>query len=161
MPATELSDLGDALDLPCLRIPLRGKNYIVLPCSGRAWLKLQEINNRATAVLAEQGDPDAEVDTGVTEVEMFQLALGATYDELMAEVSMPEVKHAAMTAYYWQLGNEELAVALWESPMGKARPAAPARRRATGSSTRSARTTTASRTTTTSPRKSQPRKRAN
>lgn len=160
MPTIDLTDLSDALDLPKLRIPLRGKVYIVLPCSGKAWLQLQDINNRASEALAESGDPKAEFKTGVTEDEMFKLALGDTYDELMAEVSVAEIRHAAMTAYYWQLGDEAVAVAVWESA-GKAPEPVPApRRRRTSNSTRSAPTRTASRTTTTSPRKSQPKRPA-
>lgn len=142
-----LSDLRESLDAPVLTLPIGGKTYIVKACSAAVWLQLQEINDRTAKALeaAKAAGEDGEsVDSGVSELDLMKMSLGATYDTMVnsGDVTMPEMKHAGITAYYWQLGQRTVAEAVWES-VGKA--PAPTTKAPAKSSTR---TSTASATTT-------------
>lgn len=159
-----LTDLRDLLTPPTLKLPIGGTVYTVPECSAATWLRFQEVNNRAADKIAEDDDTKATLDDvgdGMSETEMIQLALGDAYQQMLSGGVRPsELRHAGITAYYWQLGNEDVAVAMWEA-VGKA-PAAqtpPPPDPSTSTTTPEATSSTASPTTTTSrPRK--PREKA-
>lgn len=100
-----LDDLRTFLDQPTLTLPVGGKKYTVRPCKADVWLKLQEIARRAD-------DPDSD-EPKVPDMELFKLALGDLFDQLLPVVTGPELKHIGTTAYLWQLGSTELAARFW------------------------------------------------
>lgn len=138
-----LTDLRDMLDAPTLKLPIGGKTYVVQACTADAWLRLQEINDRITAKAKTSEDgTDVATATGVSELEMFKMALGDTFAEMITgQVTAVELKHAGVTAYYWQLGNEAVAEAMWQSAGKAPAPSKPARQSSTRTSTAGATTT--------------------
>ncbi|HJQ00079.1 MAG TPA: hypothetical protein VJ851_00635 [Jatrophihabitans sp.] len=140
-----LSDLREMLDAPVLKLPIGGKTYTVAAADAETWLRLQDIHNRSADLVA--GRPaaasrNADAVTGLTEIDMYRLALGPTFDQLVAaKISGPELKHAGLTAYFWQIGEEKVAELMWESA-GKAQPARRRSSRSTTSTSTGAATTT-------------------
>lgn len=139
-----LSDLREMLDAPVLKLPIGGKTYAVQAADAETWLRLQDIHNRSADLVA--GRPasasrSADAVTGLSEIDMYRLALGDVFDKLVvAKVSGPELKHAGLTAYFWQIGEQDVAEAMWESA-GKA-PARPRSRRGSTTSTSTGAATT-------------------
>lgn len=154
-----LTDLRDMLTAPTLTLPIGGQAFVVQECPAETWLRLQEVNDRATAKVTEDGDTSAtleDVGGGMSETEMVKLALGDTYQQMIAGGVRPsELRHAGITAYYWQLGNESVAAAMWESAGKAPAPTKTAPTSSTPKRTRREKSSMASPTTTTSrPRKS-------
>lgn len=121
----DLSDLSEFLDVPVLTLPVHGKKYVVKSASGEDWLRLQAIeDDRATS--------------SVSAMDMFKLALGPTFDELVkAGLSKPEIEYCGTTAFFWQMGREDMAEAFWRSG-GKAVAAKTPRKTSTPRTTRPA-----------------------
>ncbi|MDQ1738106.1 MAG: hypothetical protein QOH56_4357 [Pseudonocardiales bacterium] len=125
-----LADLREFIDSPKLTLPIGGRSYNVGPVTAQVWLRLQEIQARAAKVIEDAAklsdDPDAvlaasdtEIDE-ISELDLIKLALGDAFDVMVrGGVTGPELKHAGVTAYYWQLGQESVAEAIWISA-GKA-----------------------------------------
>jgi len=67
------------------------------------------------------GDVNAAVEQdGTSETDLYRRALGAAFDEMVQDdVTGKELTAAAWTAFFWQLGNQELAESVWENA-GKA-----------------------------------------
>lgn len=125
----DLSDLSEFLDVPVLTLPVHGVKYIVKSASGEDWLRLQAIDDdRATSK--------------VSAMEMFKLALGSTFDEMVkAGLLKAEIEHCGTTAYFWQMGREDMAETFWKST-GKAVAAKSPRKTSTQRTTRPAAGTT-------------------
>lgn len=155
MPA-ELEDLRDLLDAPELTLPIGGRRYVVTAATAANWLQFQSINAAATRVAAAKaaaetaaaaGEPVPEVDTSglsqLSDLELAELALGDTYKQMLAGgVTIAELQHAGVTAYFWHLGEPTLATKYWESAGGKAEaaPTTPPKK-STSTSTATANTT--------------------
>jgi hypothetical protein len=154
-----LTDLRDTLDAPILKLPIGGTVYEVTECDAATWLRLQEVNQANIArVRAREAGAAVPDDDIMSEMEMVKLSLSDAYQTMIdGGVRPSELRHAGVTAFYWQLGVEDLAVSWWESG-GKA-PAPPGPSRSTSTRTRAAKSSTASRTSTT-PRKRSPAKKA-
>lgn len=118
-----LQDLREFLDQPVLRMPIGGRIFEVQPVSAREWLRLQEVQQSVLSADPESAVSDA---SRMTEVELYKLVLGDAYEELLDNVSRPELEKAALTAYYWQLGRNDIAESFW-SLGGKAEAPTPAR----------------------------------
>lgn len=129
-------DLRGMLGAPKLKLPIGGRTYVVEPATAETWLKLQEVNARATAVISGKGDEGEDI----SEPELYRLALGDAFDHMVKGVSGAELKHAGITAYYWQLGQDSVAEAVW-ADVGKAEKPTPKRSRSTSTSTGAATTT--------------------
>lgn len=118
----DLEDLSQYLETPTLTLPIRGTSYTVESADGERWLRLQAIA------------ANTDTKSGESMMDLYRLALGDTFDQLVnAKVSGADIQHAGTTAFYWQIGREDLAQAFWRSG-GKA----PGPRRATPKTTRPA-----------------------
>lgn len=119
-------DLDEFFD-DTLSLPIRGKTYVIQPVDAKTGLNMQRMMTIATSaasgieVTPEQVAAVELDDEG--EEQLYRLALGATYDELVADgVNWPRIKHTGLTAYFFQTAGRELAEKVWASGgPGKAR----------------------------------------
>lgn len=132
MSVYELGDLRDLVEAPKLTLPIGGKKFVIDPCSGETWLKLQ-----AFAEFLE-GKREVGVESALSDTELYSLALGEkVYAQIIRHATGPEIQKAGMTAFFWQTGNGATAEAYWNSG-GKAPK--PRRSRSTSTSTGAAST---------------------
>jgi hypothetical protein len=137
-------DLTDVLDLS-LTLPIRGKDYRVLPPSAQVGLALQQ--KMALGIVVQQGGdvPDevrAEVEIDDEKLpDLAHQCLGPVYDEMVKDgLSTPEIEFAVSTAFIAWTSGRQYAEIYWETG-GKAQaPASPEQ-------TRSGRTGAAATTT--------------
>lgn len=143
---TNLQDLRDFLDAPKLTLPIGGREYVVTPATAQTWLRLQALAEDAEK--AAKGDPEALKRANDTrDVELYRMALGPVFDEMLPHVTGTELQKAGLTAWFWQCGQQALAEASWNSG-GKAPTGT-----LDSTTTPAAKSKTASRSTTTSRRK--------
>jgi len=117
------ADLADFFD-PSLRLPIRGKTYVVPPLPAAAGLRFQALHNIAMARAARQ--PLSERDLALldlddeAEADLQRTALGGAWQEMVDDgLDWPTIQHAGTTAYvHWTQGRAR-AEEFWASP-GKA-----------------------------------------
>lgn len=103
------ASLGETLDLP---LPLPGGGvtiYSVQPLDAETWA-------RFTALWTNLGskDDDEEVDKA-TEEDYYRKALGAVYDELVADkAAWAQIRRCGVTAINWHLHGADRALEVWE-----------------------------------------------
>jgi hypothetical protein len=134
-----LEDLRGFLDAPKLTLPIGGKNYIVEPVTAETWLKLVHFSE---LVASNADKPEATTDeiAQMSEIDLFKLCLGTTFDVLAKVVNRNELRTAGLTAFYWQLGREDVAESMWRLE-GKATAPKAAPKRSTRTTTAAASTT--------------------
>ena len=117
-------DLDEFLD-PTLKLPIRGKTYVVQSVDAKTGLWCQRMMH--VAVTAVAGLSMSEADAASLdlddhqELDLYQRVLGDAYDEMVADgLPWEWIKHAGTTAFMWAAGNREQAESFWASP-GKAR----------------------------------------
>jgi hypothetical protein len=108
-------DLRELLEEQVLPLPIGGITYSVPACSADDWLYL---NTQARVIesMIRAGAMDAEIKgEGEEDPEIFmRRCLGDAFDLMTADgVTGKELTIAAFTAFFWQLGNEELAERVW------------------------------------------------
>lgn len=118
-------DLDEFFD-PTLRLPIRGKTYVVQSVDAKTGLWCQRALSVGVQAVA-GGDVTEEQLDGLDlddaqELDLYRKVLGATYDE-MEDDGLPWdiIRHAGMTAFMWAAGNKQTAEDYWESP-GETRP---------------------------------------
>lgn len=101
----ELQELGEFLN-ESLTLPVGRRKYVVPAATGRAWLQLQEL---AAAM-------DLDEANKMRTTDLYKLALGPVFDQLI-EHDQPGnvITQCGNTAFYWQLGRDDLATMFWES----------------------------------------------
>lgn len=105
-------DLRELLDEQVLRLPIGGVEYPISACSAEDWLWLNAQSTRLDRQI-KGGEVDADVE-GDDQVLFFRRCLGDTFDEMVAdEVTSKELQIASLTAFFWHLGNVQLAEAVW------------------------------------------------
>ncbi|WP_424183855.1 DUF7426 family protein [Actinokineospora sp. G85] len=111
-------DLGELLDAG-LKLPIRGKVYTVPPVDAETGLRLQRLAEIAAQVadVAENGGSlDGVVLDDAAEVDLYRDALGAAYDEMLADrVPWPALKLAGVTAWLDAAVSREAAEAYWNA----------------------------------------------
>lgn len=135
-------ELNESLFDSTLRLPLRGKTYVFESPDAKTGLWVQQavtVAARAKAggdvsdddLAALQLDDDEERD-------LYRRAMGATFDEMLADkVPWEHLKHAATTVLIWITSDREKAEAFWN--VGATGPKAPGdRKKATAKSGRRA-----------------------
>jgi hypothetical protein len=130
-----LRDLTEFFD-PTLRLPMKGKVYVVESPEAGVGIHIQRLFNTATAAFAgaELSTEDLaalELDDA-EEQDLYPRVLGATYRE-MVDDGLPWVwiKHAGTTALMWIGLGIEAAENFWEeAPQGEARRPVPQDRKA-------------------------------
>ncbi|WP_166375974.1 DUF7426 family protein [Aeromicrobium phragmitis] len=128
---SQFKDLDDFFD-PTLRLPIRGKEYVIQPVDAATgvWVqrlfevgvRLQSGDDVEEAQLASLKLDDAE------ERDTFRRVLGDTYDEMVADnVPWPYIKHAGTTTLIWIATDKDRAEAYWsaggERPKARKAPA--------------------------------------
>lgn len=111
-------DLSEVLDAG-LSLPYKGKTYDVAPVDAETGLRLQRLAEVAAhaAKAAESGEPLDEIALDdAEEVDLYRDALGATYDEMLADrVPWPVLKVAGVTAWLDAAVSREAAEAYWNA----------------------------------------------
>ncbi|WP_420803659.1 DUF7426 family protein [Saccharothrix deserti] len=111
-------DLSEVLDAG-LALPIWGKVYTVPPVDAETGLKLQRLAEVAAQVAdaAENGGSlDGIVLDDAAEVDLYRDALGAAYDEMVADrVPWPALKIAGVTAWLDAAMSRETAEAYWNA----------------------------------------------
>lgn len=138
-------DLDEFFD-PSLRLPIRGKTYVVQSPTAADGLWVMRLVTAAERQRAGEQLDDATLSglqlDDAEERGMYERLLGPVLAELEADgVPWEMVKHAGMTAFIWVSGSREAAEKFWSTPSGEAVAPNRAARRATATSTRSAAST--------------------
>lgn len=109
-------DLDEFYD-NCLKLPVRGKVYVIRDVDARTGLWMTRMFEAGIA--AHQGKDAPEVPTldDAEEKSLYERALGERiYDEMMGDgLSWGELKHCAVTAMLWHVGNVAAAERFWEA----------------------------------------------
>lgn len=102
-----------------LALPIRGTTYTVPPVDAETGLRLQRLAEVAAKVAqaAESGDPlDGVALDDAGEIDLYRDALGAAYDEMIADrVPWPALKVAGVTAWLDAAVSREAAEAYWNA----------------------------------------------
>lgn len=124
-----MRDLEEFFD-PTLRLPIRGKTYVVRSPSAAVGLRAQRL--MATGVAAVNGvELSAEDVKGLEldddqERELMPQVLGDVYDEMLADgLPWHWIRHAGTTAFMWIASGREAAERFWEEPPGEHEPPVP------------------------------------
>lgn len=110
-------DLDEFFD-DTLRLPISGKVYVIQPVDSKTGLNMQRMMTIATqAAVGVDISPEQvaalELDDA-GEDQLYRLALGDVYDQLVADgVNWPRLKHAGLTAYFFQITGREMAEKVW------------------------------------------------
>ena len=111
-------DISELLDAG-LALPIRGKVYTVPPVDAETGLRLQRLAEVAAqaAKAVENGEGlDAIVFDDDDEIDLYRVALGAAYEEMLADgVSWPALKIAGVTAWLDSAVGREAAEAYWNA----------------------------------------------
>lgn len=119
MAFKELDEFFD----PTLRLPIRGKVYVVPSPDAKTglWCQRMLATGELAAAGVELSPEDIEalnLDDG-QEKELYRTVLGTAWDELFADgVPWEMVKHAGKTAFIWIASTREAAEACWNSAEG-------------------------------------------
>lgn len=107
-------ELDELLD-PTLRLPIKGRTYVVPAPPAKVGLRVTRLV--AAAGQAAQGQEfDAELVADEEEEVLYADVLGSAYAEMVdAGVSWPELKHASVTAMLWVAKDKATAEKFWNS----------------------------------------------
>lgn len=104
--------LDDAIELPA---GPNGEIYRIEGPSAEDGLRIERIMTLATR-LAAGGEPtEAQVLDDDAELDLYRAALGASYDQLLTELSWPRFRHVAMTVVFWITADLDTAERYWAS----------------------------------------------
>ncbi|MET9923334.1 MULTISPECIES: hypothetical protein [unclassified Streptomyces] len=157
--------LGDFLD-DALELPVKGEDgetrtYRITGPSARNGVKIERITTLAARLAAGGEAPTVPVLDDDEELDLYRMCLGATYEQLLDEVSWSAFRHVALTAMMWITADRETAEAYWATGTapGKAPNRAERRSATRASSAKDAASTTKPRASTSGTRAgSAPRK---
>lgn len=138
-----MRDLAEFFD-PTLKLPIKGKVYVVLAPDAKTGIHVQRL--MTTGMLASSGVEvsqakldELELDDD-DEIDLYQRLLGAVYDEMVADgLPWPFIKHAGVTAFMWVAYDKESAERFWESGAGEAKGPTPQDRKASAMKKKSGR----------------------
>jgi hypothetical protein len=127
---------------PTLRLPIRGKTYVVPSPSAQDGLFVMQLVTIAERQRAGEHLDSASLESlhldDKDEQSLYERLLGPALPEMVADgVPWEMVQHAGMTAFIWVSGSREAAEKFWATPAGEALAPNRAARRATATSTRS------------------------
>ncbi|MFE7316406.1 hypothetical protein ACFU7T_25440 [Streptomyces sp. NPDC057555] len=105
--------LNGALELP-VGEPGQERIYRIPAPSAETGVRVQRLVTAATRA-ANGGDVDADLVADAEEHDLYADVLGTAYDELLADVSWPVLKHAAVTAMVWIAQDRDAAETYWNA----------------------------------------------
>lgn len=113
-------DLDEFFD-PTLRLPIRGKTYVVQSVDAKTGLWCQRALTVGVQAVSGGDLTEAQIDglelDDAQELDLYRKVLGDVYDEMLADGLPWEIlRHAGMTAFMWAAGNKQAAEDYWESP---------------------------------------------
>lgn len=107
--------LGESLELPVEGRDRKLKEYAIPPCAAEVGLKLTARFDDAKTKVTASDDPDEEVVDDASEEELYRMALGDVYDQLIADgVLFPTLKVVGQTAVIWHVYGVKAAELYWE-----------------------------------------------
>ena len=137
-----MRDLDEFFD-PTLRLPIRGKVYVVASPDAKTGLRVQRL--MSTGAVAAMGGEVSDADLESLEFDddeerdLYLRILGPAYDEMLADgLPWEIVQHAGQTALMWVAFGREAAERVWES-VGEAHRPEPQDRKAPAAKKKSAR----------------------
>lgn len=108
-------DLRELLDVAQLQLPIGGEVYTVEACTAEDWLWFNAYSAEIDAAI-NTGKLNVEIE-GLSQVnpeELYRRILGESFDDMVADgVTGKELSISAWTAFFWHLGNESFAEAVW------------------------------------------------
>ncbi len=104
--------LDDAIELPA---GPNGEIYRIEGPSAEDGLRIERITTLATRLAAGGEVKDKEVLDDDAELDLYRAALGASYDQLLVDLSWPRFKHVAMTVVFWIAADLDTAERYWAS----------------------------------------------
>lgn len=111
-------DLDEFFD-SSLRLPVRGKTYVIESPDARTGLWCQRIvalSAKAKAGSLDDDDAAALQLDDDEERDLFERLLGPAFEEMVADnLPWEHVKHCGLTALIWAAGNVEAAEEFWAS----------------------------------------------
>ncbi|WP_188197216.1 DUF7426 family protein [Nonomuraea sp. SYSU D8015] len=144
---TGFRDLDEFFD-PNLRLPIKGKTYVIPPPDAEVGLLVQRLMHAGIAVEAGQ-DVDTTnlnelAETVLTneskDSDLYQRLLGPVWDELFADrLDWPVIQHVGETVLLWVAAGIDAARRHWEAGAGEAEAPNRKARRARAAAARSTR----------------------
>lgn len=99
-----------------LVLPVRGREYSIAPVDGETGLRLTARFDATKKKAAASDDPEEEVLDDEEEVVTYRMALGDTYDQMVADhVPYKMIKFVASAAIVWHIYGEKAAALFWET----------------------------------------------
>ncbi|MFI8817455.1 MULTISPECIES: DUF7426 family protein [unclassified Streptomyces] len=126
--------LGDFLD-DVLELPVEGRDgetrtYRIEDPAAEDGLKIERITTLAARLAAGGNALDGPALDDKEEIDLYRLCLGATYEQLLADVRWSRFRHVALTAMMWITADRETAEAYWSTGTGPGKANRAARRSA-------------------------------
>ncbi|MCX4827189.1 hypothetical protein OG746_00335 [Streptomyces sp. NBC_01016] len=115
--AAQFEALGDFLD-DWLELPVRCKDgqtriFKVPSPPAEDGLRIDQVTTMAARLALGGAPADEEILNDDEEKDLFRLALGDAYDEIISHVAWTRFRHIAMTAVVWITSSRENAAAYW------------------------------------------------
>lgn len=121
--------LGDSLELPTRCKDGEVRTFAIPSPPAEDGLRIEAIMTEGIRA-ANGGAPlDSEVLDDAGELDLYRMALGEAYDDVLTHLDWPRFRHVAMTAVMWITGGLDLAEQYWNSD-GDPKVAAQAQNRA-------------------------------
>lgn len=126
MPFADLQEFFD----PTLRLPIRGKEYVIASPDARTGLWCQRLLVTATSAVAGVEVTAADL-AGLEldddqEQDLYLRLLGPVFEQMQADgLPWEMIKHAGQTVFMWVAGGREAAEEVWSQPPGEAKGPSP------------------------------------
>lgn len=101
----------------CLKLPVGGKVYVIPDVDAKTGLWMTRMFEAGVAANAGQTPKDVPVLDDAEEKSLYERALSVRiYDEMVADgLAWGKLKHCAITATLWHVGNVSAAEKYWEA----------------------------------------------
>lgn len=107
--------LGDCLELPARCTDGVLRTFVIPSPPAEDGLKIEKIMSEGLRA-ANGGTPvDSEVLDDAEELDLYRMALGSAYDDVLKHLAWPRFRHIAMTAVMWITGGLDIAEQYWNS----------------------------------------------
>ncbi|MFE6225486.1 hypothetical protein [Streptomyces sp. NPDC057854] len=133
--------LGDSLDLPVKCKDGQVRTFHIEGPSAEDGLKVEKLMETGIKLAADpEAVPDATALDDLAELNLYRAALGATYDDALAQLDWSRFRHVALTAVLWISQGLDAAEQFWNTG-GDPSQAGPANREQRRASSRAAKST--------------------
>lgn len=116
-------------EFPTLKLPIKGKTYVVKAPDAATGLWVQSIMVAASAIRAGQEPAESDLSTVLDdddERDLHRRVLGDTFDELVADkIPWPALKKAGATTVMWITYGDDVAERFWNGATDDPKAPAP------------------------------------